>query len=72
MNKLTKTETILVDQYFLKHNIGNFDYAMFRIAVANTLPTWRSEQLASDSVYTGNVSFAYIDYLENLVNDSKV
>jgi hypothetical protein len=45
---------------------------MFRIAVANTLPSWRSEQLASDSVYTGNVPFAYIDYLENLVNDQKV
>jgi hypothetical protein len=63
---------MILDNYFLKHNIGNFDYAMFRIAVANTLPTWRSEQLASDSVYTGEVPIAYIDYLENLVSETEV
>lgn len=72
MNKLTNYETKILDDYFLRNNVQDFSYAKFRIVINDTLPSWRSEQLAGDSVYTGQMSDAYIDYLENLINDSQV
>ncbi len=65
---LSKQETVIVDEYFINNNIQTFDVPNFNLALCNTLPTWRSEQLVNEN----KKSLAYIDYVKNLIRKHKV
>ena len=45
---LTRTEKDLVDNFIIKNQIGTFDVQTFNMAVSNTLPSWRSEELLNN------------------------
>ena len=64
---LTKTEKDIVDKFFVTYDIGTFDVPTFNLAVANTLPTWRTEELINN----GKKSLAYIDYVKDLLRMQK-
>lgn len=71
MTKLTDIETILVDNYISK-NFTEFSEAHFIHALANTVPTWRSEQLVGTGrVYDFQETEVYKDYINNLMKDNK-
>lgn len=63
---LTKNEKDIVDNFFIKYDIGTFDVQTFNLAVSNTLPTWRSEELINN----GKKSLAYVDYVKDLLRMS--
>jgi hypothetical protein len=70
MTKLTNIEIKLIDDYIIQNQFDTLDQAHFMKALANTVPTWRAEELAGhDTVYANNISQSYIDYL-NTFNDN--
>lgn len=62
---LTKSEKVIIDGYFINNNIDTFDVPNFNMALNNTLPSWRTEQLVD--VNQNNKSLAYIDYVKDLL-----
>lgn len=71
MTKLTDIEVILVDNYIIK-NFEEFSEAHFIHALANTVPTWRSEELVGPGqVYEHLETEAYRDYINHLMKDNK-
>ena len=71
MTKLTDIEVILVDNYINK-NFTEFSEAHFIHALANTVPTWRSEELVGPGhVYDFQETEVYKDYINNLMKDNK-
>jgi len=65
---LSKEETVIVDNYFIQHNIQTFDVPNFNLALCNTLPTWRAEQLVNEN----KKSLAYIDYVKTLLRSQNL
>ena len=63
MKVLTKTEENIIDQYLIKNNMI-VDQAHFLIALNNTLPTWRTEQVIDPNNHTKN--YAYTHYIKKL------
>jgi hypothetical protein len=72
MTILTNTETKLLDEYIIRHNYTTFDEAHFHHILANTLPSWRSECIASSRIYEFGTTEAYQDYIKNLYINSDV
>lgn len=71
MTKLTDIEISLVDNYIIK-NFKEFSETHFIHALANTVPTWRSEELVGPGhVYDFEESQAYKDYINNLMKENK-
>jgi len=68
MNKtLTKHEKDIVDHFLIKHEAPEVSLVWFNHAVANTLPTWRSEQLSNTNDCL-EATEAYIDYVLDFLN----
>jgi hypothetical protein len=72
MTTLTTTEIQLLDEYIIRHNYTEFDEAYFHHILANTLPSWRSEHIASSRVYDFGTTEAYQDYIKSLYINSDV
>ena len=71
MTKLTDIEIILVDNYIIK-NFKEFSEAHFIHALANTVPTWRSEELVGTGrVYDFEETEVYTTYINQLTNAEK-
>ena len=71
MTKLTDIEISLVDNYIIK-NFKEFSEAHFIHALANTVPTWRSEELVGTGrVYDFEETEAYKEYINNLMKENK-
>ena len=71
MTKLTDIEIILVDNYIIK-NFKEFSEAHFIHALANTVPTWRSEELiGAGRVYDFEETETYKEYINNLMKENK-
>ena len=66
MKTLNKIEKDIVDHYFLKNNISELNLVWFNHAIANTLPTWRCEQMV-DTNDTLEPTQAFIDYKKDLL-----
>lgn len=66
MTTLTEKEMQLLDEYIIRHNYTEFDEAHFHHILANTLPSWRSECIASSRVYDFGTTEAYQNYVKNL------
>ena len=49
--QLTKIEIELIDQFLLKTCVEVVTSAHVDVAIANTLPTFRAEQLANNNVF---------------------
>jgi hypothetical protein len=64
---LTTYEKDIVDRFLIKNNAPELDMAWFNHAIANTLPTWRSEQLSDTNNCLQNTE-AYIDYVTDFIN----
>ena len=64
---LTKTEKDIVDKFFVTYDIGTFDVPTFNLAISNTLPTWRTEEL----INSNKKSLAYVDYVKDLLRMQK-
>jgi hypothetical protein len=69
MTILTDTEVKLLDEYFIKYNYTKIDEACFHHALANIVPSWRSEEIADNRVYDFNSTEAYKNYIKEL-NDN--
>lgn len=61
---LTDYECEIVDRFIIKHEVKHFDYNLFNLAVSNTLPTWRVEQLLGTENTETEV---YQDYVKRLI-----
>ena len=62
---LTTYEKDIVDHFLIKHQAPEFNLVWFNHAIANTLPSWRCEQLVNtnDALET---SEAFIEYKKDL------
>jgi hypothetical protein len=69
MNTLDQKEIIIVTDFILRNDLI-LNNATFNIACANTLPTWRSDDLLAEYGNI-NISVAYTNYLENFDCNSK-
>lgn len=72
MNKLTNYEVKMLDNYIISNNYTELTEADFHQAIANIVPTWRSEQLADNRTYDFSATFAYQDYIKNLYSGNQV
>lgn len=59
-SELTNYEIDILDHYVVRNNIPTMNFLVFRSMIDNTLPTWRSEQLCSD---TANGQVVYNQYI---------
>jgi hypothetical protein len=62
---LTKYEKDIIDNVIITY-YDSFDIAVFNHAIANTLPTWRCEQLV-DTNNSTKKTIAYIDYVKDFL-----
>lgn len=72
MTTLTNFETKLLDNYIINNNYTEFSEAHFHHAIANIVPTWRSEQIADSRVYDFGPALAYQNYIKNLYSNKSV
>lgn len=72
MTILTNIETKLLDEYIIRHNYTTFDEAHFIHALANIVPSWRSEEIADTRVYSLDTTIAYQDYIKSLYINNDV
>jgi hypothetical protein len=64
MKTLTTYEKDIVDHFLIK-NANEFNLVWFNHAIANTLPSWRSEQLVNTND-TLEPTQAFIEYKKDL------
>lgn len=70
MNKLTKQEMKLVDEFVIRNDYKEFSEPHFFSILHQIVPDWRLEQLANNRVYTHEPTVAYSDYIKNLITHS--
>ena len=71
---LTDIETELIDNFFVSHNIKHFTRSTFVLAVANTFPNWRGEQLCNCYDYVSceqTTPEVFYEYVNKLLQDAK-
>jgi hypothetical protein len=66
MQILTKYEKDIIDHFLIRNNAPELNVAWFNHAIANTLPSWRSEQLV-DTDNSTEISDAFTDYKKDLM-----
>lgn len=66
MKTLNKIEKDIVDHFFIKNNINELSLVWFNHAIANTLPTWRCEQMVNTND-TLEPNQAFIEYQKDLL-----
>ena len=72
MTRLSDIEVKLIDEYIIRNQFTEIDQVHFLNALANTVPTWRGEELVgTDHVYHSKETEVYRTYINQLTNAEK-